>query len=148
MPYLWIKHQVMDKFILTALLFIVTIACQSKSQSNIDQTVDSTPPQTPITDISAAQARDLIKQDEELIILDVRTQEEYDEGAIEGAILIDFYSDKFSQQLSDLEREASYVVYCKKGGRSTKASKQLADLGFKRIYNMVGGYTAWSKLDN
>lgn len=79
------------------------------------------------------------------IFLDVRTPEEFQEGYIPNAIHLNYYDDTFESKLKALERSNTYVVYCKSGFRSQNAAQKMIDLGFKEVYNLVGGYDAWKK---
>jgi len=81
----------------------------------------------------------------EVQLVDVRTAEEYHEGYIENAQLIDFYLDNFQDKIQELDKNKPVYLYCKSGNRSGKASKILSDLGFKEIVDLKGGYQAWSK---
>ena len=76
-------------------------------------------------------------------ILDVRTPEEWAEGIIEGATMMNFYDDDFEAQLEKLDKEKSVAVYCRSGGRSGNAMDMMAKNGFKVVYNLEGGTTAW-----
>jgi len=78
-------------------------------------------------------------------LLDVRTLQEFSEGAIPNARNIDFYNDSFKSDIEKLDRNQKYVVYCARGGRSAKAAKIMQGLGFKEVYNLEGGYTSWKK---
>ncbi len=90
-----------------------------------------------------------IEPDTDIVILDVRTDEEVAQGKIENSIQIDFYSENFKDQLAELDPEKSYVVYCRSGGRSSQASKIMAEeLGFKNVKNLEGGYNAYSSNNN
>jgi len=80
---------------------------------------------------------------EDAQILDVRTPEEWAEGIIEGAILYDFFSDNFEENIGKLDKEKPVAVYCRSGGRSGKVTKLLQKLGFKENYNLNGGMNAW-----
>lgn len=77
------------------------------------------------------------------LIMDVRTPEEYAEGAIEGAVNMNFYDADFGKQLEQLDRLQPVYVYCKAGGRSASAMEQMNEMGFAEVYNLVGGYDAW-----
>lgn len=79
----------------------------------------------------------------EAIYLDVRTQEEIDEGTIPNSLHIDFRKDNFKEEVLKLDKSKAYIVYCRSGGRSTKASKLMVDLGFEKIANMAGGYNEY-----
>jgi rhodanese-related sulfurtransferase len=77
-------------------------------------------------------------------ILDVRTPEEWNGGIIKGAKKINFFDKDFNQQITSLDKTKPIYVYCKSGGRSGKAAKQLEKMGFTTIYNLLGGITAWN----
>lgn len=77
-------------------------------------------------------------------LLDVRTPEEVAQGQIAGATNINFYDDNFEEQITGLDKNKPVFVYCKSGGRSGKASALFQKLGFKEIYDLKGGYTAWA----
>lgn len=79
-----------------------------------------------------------------LKFLDVRTPEETADGIIAGAIKIDYRADKFEDKLDKLNRDDSYIVYCRSGGRSSKTADIMKQMGFKSIYNLEGGYTAFA----
>ena len=77
------------------------------------------------------------------ILLDVRTESEFDDGHIKGAINIDYFSSTFSDEISELGLETPVLVYCKSGNRSGKAMKIMNDLRFKEVYNLTGGFKGW-----
>jgi phage shock protein E len=76
-------------------------------------------------------------------VIDVRTPEEYALGYIEGAILIDYKAADFHASISALNRNVTYLIYCRSGNRSGKASIIMDSLGFKKIYDLKGGYMNW-----
>ena len=80
------------------------------------------------------------------IMLDVRTQEEYDEGYIEGCTHIDWYNDDFKASVEKLDKTKPIYVYCHSGGRSKKAANLLVTLGFGEVYNLKGGIQAWNNV--
>lgn len=80
------------------------------------------------------------------IILDVRTTPEVKKGAIANSVNIDFFSDDFATQISKLDKNKPVYVYCASGGRSGEAMEMMTKLGFKTIYNLEGGYSAWIKM--
>ena len=101
-------------------------------------------PARPYTDISAEQF-DKLRKSDKAVVLDVRTPEEYKEGHIPGAVLIDFTSDDFAKEVAKLDKNKTYLVYCASGGRSTRSCKKMAELNFKKLYNLPGGIGAWEK---
>lgn len=99
-----------------------------------------------IEDITASQAMDKITQaaaDPDFAILDVRTPGEFAGGHIENAVNMDFYASDFRDQLADLDRSRTYVVYCRSGRRSEGARDMMKDLGFEEVYNVLGGILDW-----
>jgi len=79
------------------------------------------------------------------IFLDVRTDEEYSEGHIDGSAHIGIVDPKFGEKLNELNKSRSYVVYCGSGGRSARAVKTMLDFGFGDVHNLTGGITDWKK---
>jgi len=85
--------------------------------------------------------------DSNVVILDVRKVDEFAEGHIKGAILIDqFQSDFVEQAQAKLPKDKTIAVYCRSGRRSANAAGKLADIGYKCI-NLKGGILAWKKAD-
>ncbi len=77
-------------------------------------------------------------------VLDVRTPEEWASGVIAGARFIDFNAGGFKAAApTQLDKARPVYVYCAAGGRSYRASKQLKELGFTEVYDLVGGMEAW-----
>ena len=79
------------------------------------------------------------------LLLDVRTNNEFAQGHLQGAQQIDFYRDDFSDALDKLDREQPVLIYCRSGNRSGKAAKQMKAMGFYAVYKLEGGIGAWSK---
>lgn len=84
-------------------------------------------------------------QDEQVIILDVRTAEEYAQGHIQSAVNIDIYSEFFLSDISNLARDKHYAIYCRSGQRSTQAASQMDEMGFFETTNLAGGILAWQE---
>jgi rhodanese-related sulfurtransferase len=79
-----------------------------------------------------------------VITLDVRTPGEFAEGHLKGARLIDFQSGNFENEISILDKNATYTVYCRSGNRSGQAVKVMRDTGFTKVFNMNGGVIDWA----
>jgi len=105
---------------------------------------NSTSQQAAYQNIKVNDYAKLVEKDSPTL-LDVRTLQEFSEGAIPNARNIDFYNDSFKSDIEKLDRNQKYVVYCARGGRSAKAAKIMQGLGFKEVYNLEGGYTSWKK---
>lgn len=93
-------------------------------------------------DVSAEKFKILIDQNDG-VILDVRTSAEYASGHIEKSINLDYYNAEFKNELKKLDKTKAVYVYCKSGGRSGNTKKILTTLGFETIYNLKGGYSKW-----
>ena len=76
-------------------------------------------------------------------ILDVRTPQEYFQGHIPGAKNIDFYSSNFKEELNKLDKNKTYMIYCRSGHRSGETLKIMKELGFKNIINLEYGFNSW-----
>lgn len=80
---------------------------------------------------------------EDLVILDVRTPEEFAEGHLDGAIMIDFYRDDFAEQLAELDPDVPYLLYCRSGNRSGQTTALMNSLGFTDVADVDGGIVGW-----
>ena len=80
----------------------------------------------------------------DVVILDVRTPAEFEEGHIDGAINIDIHSHEFSVQISVLNKDAHYAVYCRSGNRSSYACQDMQDLGITNIDHLEHGIISWT----
>ena len=88
-------------------------------------------------------AKEMMRADDSLVVVDVRTQEEYAQGHIPGAICIPNESivDAQPEELPDLEQ--TILVYCRSGRRSKEAAQKLADMGYTNVYEF-GGIIDWT----
>ena len=80
----------------------------------------------------------------DLVVLDVRTPEEFAEGHIEGADMLDFYRADFADELAKLPRDAEYVIYCRSGNRSGQTLELMRELGFNDVVDVEGGILNWT----
>ncbi|RBN50058.1 rhodanese-like domain-containing protein [Flavobacterium psychrolimnae] len=82
--------------------------------------------------------------DENAVILDVRTEDEFNEGFIANAINIDIHRGQdFVNEIEALDKSKNYYVYCRSGMRSAKACEIMNQLGFENAYNLIGGIIEW-----
>jgi phage shock protein E len=91
--------------------------------------------------ISVSDASAMIQSSSNLLVVDVRTPQEYAQGHLKGAINIPL-SD-LPLQIGGLDRNRPILVYCRTGYRSAQASAILVKAGFTQVYSMEGGITAW-----
>ena len=85
---------------------------------------------------------------EKYVLVDVRTEKEFDGGHIEDALNIDYFSDTFSDEINNIGLENPVLVYCRSGNRSGKSMKIMSDLGFKEVYNLIGSIKGWKAKNN
>jgi len=82
------------------------------------------------------------------ILVDVRTQDEYNSGYIENSLNIDYLSNDFSENIEKLDKNIPIILYCRSGRRSSMSANKLSKLGFKEIYNLDGGILKWIETGN
>ena len=87
-------------------------------------------------------------QDSDYILIDVRTQDEFDLGHIDSAINLDFYSETFQNEILSLPKNEKIVLYCRTNNRSSKTATILKENGYKDISVIRGGITEWVKNGN
>ena len=99
--------------------------------------------------LDAAKTKAIIakftKEKKTLLIIDVRTKEEYDREHFPKAKLINFFESDFEKKLKGLDKDKAYLLHCQSGGRSRGALKKMRALGFKEVYHLDGGILAWKK---
>ncbi len=84
----------------------------------------------------------------DLVVLDIRTPEEFASGHIAGAINVDYYAPDFEAQLRELDLTVPYVMYCNSGNRSSNALPLMDSIGFAEVYELDGGIQAWYSAGN
>lgn len=95
-------------------------------------------------DLSQNEWKSKLDNDPNAIILDVRTEEEWNDGIIPKAILNDIHKGQsFLYRLDELDKSKNFYVYCKAGGRSAQACALMNQLGFEKTYNLEGGFINW-----
>ena len=83
------------------------------------------------------------------LVFDVRTTEEFNLGHIKGSININFYDEKlFVKFFKKINKTKPIYIYCRSGNRSKKSSEILKEIGFVKVYDLLGGYKNWIKNSN
>jgi rhodanese-related sulfurtransferase len=123
------------------LLFIILISLAfpslaQKSSKNSDKYL-----------ISAEDFKSKVENKDNIVILDVRTPEEYEESHIKGSVNVDYKNENFREQIVKLDEGKKYYIYCRSGKRSANSRKIMNELGIKRVYDLQGGILAWKKQD-
>ena len=132
--------------VITILFFFISMSTSLVSQADsiLEIETDRTLLSAPFTN-STVQEFAALMNEKDVIVLDVRTPQETALGKIEGALEIDVKNPNFIDQINKLDKEKTYLVYCRSGKRSVTACNAMAELGFEHLYNLVGGFGAWVK---
>ena len=96
-----------------------------------------------VAPLGAAQV--LEERAADVVLLDVRTAEEFNEVRVPGSVNVDFYAADFAAQLDRLSKDVPYVVYCRSGNRSAQTMDIMSDLGFSEVFEVAGGIIAWNE---
>lgn len=130
----YLKTNNMKKLLLLSVAGVVLLTGCAVKEPTTEKTYQTITPE---------DAKKIMDHDDTAVILDVRTQEEYDEGHIEGAILIPDYeiTEKAEELLTD--KDTTILVYCRSGRRSAAASAALFKLGYTNV-NDFGGIIDWT----
>lgn len=96
-------------------------------------------------ELTEEQWKEQINKDGDAVLLDVRTEEEVEQGQIPGALNIDIYKgQEFVEELEKLDKSKNYYVYCRSGARSAQACTVMDQMGFNKTYNLLGGFSKWN----
>jgi phage shock protein E len=119
-----------------AALAVLAVGCGGGTGTTATQAVIET--------VSPAAAADLIAAAPPgLVILDVRTPDEFAAGHLAGAVNLDFSAATFGDDLAALDTGAPYIFYCRRGNRSADAREMMRSLGFREVHEIAGGIDAW-----
>ena len=122
------KAKIYFSMFLTLVLSVTTLTAQSNAKIEVNS-----------TEVSA-----MLKKNSKLIVLDVRTVDEFNEGHIKGAVNMDVRQSDFQTKVNKLDKNAKYIVHCRTNHRSTMAVEMMVKSGFKTIYQMMDGFSGWS----
>ncbi len=106
------------------------------------------PAGVPYAQLTSESARELMQSREgqaDFVILDVRTPDEFKEGHLPGAVNLDLHAPDFEQQVAKLDRDKTYLVYCRSGRRSAAALEVFARLGFQHVNHLQKGLLEWKE---
>lgn len=118
---------------------IIFVACSGKENTG------SQGQSVKFTDLRVNEFSEIIHQNEDIIILDVRTPAEYSAGHLKNSILIDINAPGFKDKAGQLDKNKKVLVYCATGVRSVQASNTLLSMGYNDVSNLLGGYHSWIK---
>lgn len=121
------------KKILLVIFIILALFTNTACQSNTERSYQK---------ITPDKAYQRLQEEKGIVLLDVRTQEEYDQKHIPGSILLSV--DSLKEGIKDVvsDKDTTIFVYCRSGNRSAKAAQLLSDLGYTKVYDL-GGINKW-----
>jgi phage shock protein E len=124
----------MKKLLLIPILMFTLVACSGTTE-------ETTALNVPVV-ISASDGKSMLDADDSIILIDVRTQSEYDLEHIEGAILLPLADINTDASKVMKDKSATYIIYCRSGNRSAQAVLLLYQMGYGNLYDM-GGIINW-----
>jgi len=96
------------------------------------------------TQLSSPEIKEILKKNKAIVIIDVRTAEEFAMGHLKGAKNIDIRQQNAYSKLDKLSPKTTYLVYCRTNHRSGMAVDYLMQKGFKNVYQMMDGFPGWA----
>lgn len=120
-------------------LLIVSIAFISCAQNTKKST------QTGEQIVHYISPTELQERMDTILLIDIRTPQEYRSGHLKNAVNINYFDSAFLQKMNALDKSKDVYIYCKSGNRSGSAVRKLEDSGFPKIYDLKGGILNWNK---
>lgn len=130
---------------------IVLTGCTPDSASPDEKApsvaVEENPGEPAVRDIALEHAKQLVDKKEDLIILDVRTPQEFADGHLAGAKNIDYLVDEadFRTALDGLDRAAPILMHCQSGGRSAHVVEIMTEMDFENVSHLEAGFAGWKE---
>ncbi len=118
-------------------VFLALGACSQQPAKILGTSVE-------VENLNTAAFESRMKSEPAKIVLDVRTDEEFKSGHLQGAVNMNVNDPAFAERIKQLDTTQPVFVYCLAGGRSAKAAEILKDMGFPAVYNMEGGMSRWT----
>ncbi len=97
-----------------------------------------------VKQMNSTEIQQIILINKKIVVLDVRTPQEFNAGHLKDAINIDIYERDFYSRIDKLDKKAIYVVYCRTHNRSTAAVQYMRQKGFVMVYQMMDGFPGWA----
>ncbi len=125
---------------LAAALALVLTGCEAATADDVpEQGPAVSTAATEVVDLSPAETAALLEDEPDALVIDVRTPEEVAQGALAETTFIDLQGPDFRERIAELDRDGTYVLYCRTGNRSGQAAEIMSELGFGELYN-AGGF--------
>lgn len=139
--------------IVSILIFSLGSIAGCSSKSKVSNTIQQSEETKGYENIDGKQTEKLLNSDKDVLIIDVRSEYEYEKGHLLNAINLP-YDDDFKSELNEIidYKDKTVLVYCRSGNRSEKAAVKLVDNGFKNVKNVTDGVDEYDyklvKVDN
>lgn len=114
----------------------ILTGCEAKSQNL----------QAPFSNISVKEANMMLSSANDIVLIDVRTPEEFAQGHVANARNIDFRAPDFATKVQSLPHDKTLIVYCRSGNRSGQSMQVFSHFGYRNVKNVVGGISAWESV--
>ncbi|MFQ5583631.1 MAG: rhodanese-like domain-containing protein [Calditrichia bacterium] len=135
--------------IFLVLISIFALGCGTKqAEKNAATPTNAAGSAAEIVNVNATKGLAILEKSNDIIILDVRTPQEFASGHIKGAININIGDSDFKSKIESLDRDKTYFVYCASGYRSGASVDLMKKLKFKHIYHMADGIAGWRMVGN
>ncbi len=96
-----------------------------------------------VIDLDSSTFEKQVKEDNDAVLIDVRTKSEHDEVKIPNSLLIDIMDQMFLEKIEQLDKDKTYYLYCRSGNRSYHAGRAMIQRGFTKVYNLEPGIIGW-----
>lgn len=97
-----------------------------------------------VKQLNSPEVNQLLKKSPKIVVLDVRTGEEFAQGHLKGAKNIDIRQPDFYSRMDKLDKNVTYLVYCRTNHRSGMAVEYMSQHGFQKLYQMMDGFPGWA----
>ena len=131
-------------FLFAGLFILGSCTSQANSGETTAQVAESSENGTDkaVKTINSLETKALLEQEKTIVILDVRTPEEFAGGHLKNARLLNKNAPEFESEIKALDKNKTYLVYCAIGGRSGQAAQMMNELGFTQVYDATEGFNA------
>ena len=129
-------------YLILAILLMGVLSSCSNKKIETDKEVPTVPQKASFSNITPEDAKKRLDNEKGIILLDVRTKEEYETGHIKDSVLVPVDNLKVEVEKELKDKEALIFVYCRSGNRSVTAANILIELGYKNVFNL-GAIKDW-----
>lgn len=139
--------QLILKNMIVLIIFSLIVACGGNTAEKVDASESEMVEKEVIRNIDVHEASTLLEKDRNILLIDVRTPDEYTGplGHIEGSKLMPIQQFKYWGAELEAEKDQPIMLVCRSGGRSGRTAVMLKDLGYTNLMNVKDGMSAWNK---